>query len=64
MSAYGEIPSTAGIAAENLVARTRGDKKTVQGKIHFVLTERIGTVTVKSGIEEQDVLAVIEEALA
>lgn len=61
---YGPLPSLAGIDPARLAARLKSDKKTVQGRIHFVLTQRIGLVTVKSGIDEQDVLAVIEEALA
>jgi len=61
---YGPLPPLAGIDPSRLAARLKSDKKTVQGRIHFVLTERIGLVTVKSGIDEQDVLAVIEEALA
>ena|ERR1700687_2240966 len=64
IDSYGPLPSLAGIDAGRLAARLKSDKKTVQGKIHFVLTEGIGLVTVKSGIDDQDVLAVIEEALA
>jgi len=64
IDSYGPLPSLAGIDAGRLAARLKSDKKTVQGKIHFVLSEGIGLVTVKSGINDQDVLAVIEEALA
>jgi len=64
IDSYGPLPSLAGIDPARLAARLKSDKKTLQGKIHFVLTERIGLVTVKSGIDEHDVLAVIEEALA
>jgi 3-dehydroquinate synthase len=61
---YGPIPSLAGIRAENLVARLVHDKKTVQGKVHFVLPVRIGEVTVVSGIKESLVLDAIRSALA
>ena len=61
---YGPIPSLAGIRAENLLARMVHDKKTVQGKVHFVLPVRIGEVTVVSGIENPLVLEAIRSALA
>ncbi|MBK7930275.1 MAG: 3-dehydroquinate synthase [Bryobacterales bacterium] len=53
ISAYGELPSLAGITAGSLVARLGSDKKTIQGKVHFVLAESIGSVVVRSGIEER-----------
>src|SRR5215470_15440116 len=46
IAAYGPIPPADGIAAENLAARLVHDKKTVQGKVHFVLPLRIGEVKV------------------
>ena len=61
---YGPIPSLAGIPAGNLLARLVHDKKTVQGKVHFVLPVRIGEVTVVSGIDELPVLEAIRSALA
>ncbi len=61
---YGPIPSLAGIEAPNLVARLRSDKKTIQGKVHFVLPERVGVVRIESGIGEGDVLAATQAALA
>jgi 3-dehydroquinate synthase len=64
IDSYGSLPSLDGIDPARLAARLKSDKKTVQGNIHFVLAERIGLVTVKSGIDEQDVLAVIKEALS
>jgi 3-dehydroquinate synthase len=61
---YGPIPSLEGIRAENLLARLVHDKKTVQGKVHFILPVRIGEVTVVSGIDELPVLDAIRSALA
>jgi len=61
---YGPIPPLDGIPAENLLARLVHDKKTVQGKVHFVLPVRIGEVTVVSGIDEKLVLQAIRTALA
>ncbi len=64
IAAYGPIPPVDGIPAENLLGRLVHDKKTVQGKVHFVLPVRIGEVTVVSGIAEKLVLEAIRSALA
>lgn len=64
VSKYGPIPSLAGIPAENLAARLKADKKTVQGKVHFVLPTKIGEVAIVSGVDDRLVLASIQEALA
>jgi 3-dehydroquinate synthase len=61
---YGPIPPLDGIPAANLLARLVHDKKTVQGKIHFVLPVRIGEVAVVSGIDEKLVLESIRSALS
>jgi 3-dehydroquinate synthase len=61
---YGPIPPLDGIPAGNLHARLVHDKKTVQGKVHFVLPVRIGEAVVVSGLDEQLVLAAIRSALA
>jgi len=61
---YGPIPSLEGITAGVLVARLRSDKKTVQGRVHFVLPEKIGQVTVVTGIDEGIVHSAVQDALA
>jgi 3-dehydroquinate synthase len=61
---YGPIPAVTGIPAQNLVARLVHDKKTIQGKVHFVLPVRIGEVTVVSGVEPKLVDEAIRCALA
>jgi 3-dehydroquinate synthase len=61
---YGPIPALDGISAENLLARLVHDKKTVRGKVHFVLPVRIGEVTVVSGLSDSLVLESIRSALA
>jgi 3-dehydroquinate synthase len=61
---YGPIPPVEGISADHLLARLVHDKKTVRGKVHFVLPVRIGEVTVVSGVEDKLVLAAIRAALA
>jgi 3-dehydroquinate synthase len=63
IAGYGPIPPLTGIAAQNLFARLVHDKKTVQGKVHFVLPVRIGEVTVVSGVEDKLVLDAIRFAL-
>ena len=60
---YGPIPDLAGIPAARLAARLRSDKKTIQGKVHFVLPTRIGEVAIASGIDDAQVLAAIQAAL-
>ncbi len=60
---YGPVPPLDGIPAERLLARLVSDKKTLQGKVHFVLPVRVGEVTVVSGLDEGAVLAAIRTAL-
>jgi 3-dehydroquinate synthase len=60
---YGPIPSLEGVSAENLVARMQSDKKTLRGKVHFILPDAIGYVSVVSGVEERMVLAAVKAAL-
>jgi 3-dehydroquinate synthase len=60
---YGPIPSLDGIEAEHLAARLKNDKKTVQGKIHFIVPVKIGHVAIVSGIDEKLVREAIDLAL-
>lgn len=60
---YGPIPSVNGISAENLERRLVADKKSVQGKVHFVLPDRIGHVVVRSDVTPAAALAAIRAAL-
>jgi 3-dehydroquinate synthase len=61
---YGAIPSLDGITPDALVSRLVSDKKTIQGKVHFVLPDRIGHVVVRSGIGEEPVHAAVQNALS
>jgi len=61
---YGPIPALEGVPAASLAARLRSDKKTVQGKVHFVLPVKIGSVEIVTGLEDRLVLDSIEDALA
>lgn len=64
VKAYGPIPSLEGIAPENLLARLASDKKTIQGKVHFVLPTCIGEVKVVTGLDPDMVLESIKVGLA
>lgn len=64
VSLYGPIPSLEGIEAEALFRRLVSDKKTIQGKVHFVLPVAIGQVQVLSGVDESHVRTAIRTALA
>jgi 3-dehydroquinate synthase len=61
---YGPIPPLDGIGAEDLVRHVSKDKKTIQGRVHFVLPDRIGHVVIRSGISEADIRAATRDALA
>ncbi len=61
---YGDLPDLSNVEALNLVHRTGADKKTIQGRVHFVLAERIGATTIESGLNEKMVLAAVDAALA
>jgi 3-dehydroquinate synthase len=64
INSYGPFPSLTGIDAVRLSARLKSDKKTVRGKIHFVLPERIGSVVIRSDIADQSILQAIEASLS
>ncbi len=61
---YGPIPELDGIEEGNLFHLLAHDKKTVQGKVHFVLPVRIGEVTVVTGVREPLVREAIRLALS
>jgi 3-dehydroquinate synthase len=61
---YGPIPAVSGILPQNLAGRLVHDKKTIQGKVHFVLPIRIGEVKVVSGVDTRLVDEAIRSALA
>ena len=64
IQSYGALPPLNGIQPTRLAARLKSDKKTVNGRVHFVLPERIGSVRITPDVKEQHVLAAIEETLA
>jgi 3-dehydroquinate synthase len=60
---YGPIPPLDGVSGARLLARLQSDKKTIQGKVHFVLPVTIGEVKIASGIADGVILNAIEESL-
>jgi 3-dehydroquinate synthase len=60
---YGPLPDPGEVSAENLAARTSGDKKTIGGHVHFVLADRIGNVRVVTDPPGDLVLKAAADAL-
>ncbi len=61
---YGPIPSLEGISPEAVARHIYKDKKTVRGKVHFVLVPAIGQTVIVSGLEEKTVLEAARLGLA
>jgi 3-dehydroquinate synthase len=64
IGSYGPIPPLEGISPDRLLARLVHDKKTVRGKVHFILPVRVGEVTVVSDVDGASVREAIRCALA
>jgi 3-dehydroquinate synthase len=60
---YGPVPCAAHLDPDRLIARLGRDKKTLKGKVHFVLPISIGEVKTVGGIPESDIRRAILEAL-
>ncbi|MBI5083996.1 MAG: 3-dehydroquinate synthase [Acidobacteria bacterium] len=60
VDAYGPFPTLDGIQTENLFARLVNDKKSILGRVHFVLATRIGATEVAAGLAPE----LIREAIA
>jgi 3-dehydroquinate synthase len=60
---YGPIPPLAGVSPDALVTRALMDKKTLKGQVRWVLPEKIGDVSVVTGIDDAVVRAAIQEAI-
>jgi 3-dehydroquinate synthase len=61
---YGPMPEVRHLNPDHLLARLANDKKTLQGKVHFVLPTEIGAVKVVSGIDPALVRSAIVQAFA
>jgi 3-dehydroquinate synthase len=64
VEAYGPIPTLTGVSLDAIQSRLLSDKKTVHGRVHFVLPTEIGKVEVRSGISAAHVRKAIEQAAA
>jgi 3-dehydroquinate synthase len=60
---YGPLPDPGDVAPESLASRVRGDKKTIAGRVHFVLAESIGQVRVVTDPPADLVVNAAAEAL-
>jgi 3-dehydroquinate synthase len=60
---YGPFPSLDGIRAEAILARLASDKKTVRGKVHFVLPDSIGHTQVRNDVEPEAAMRAIRAVL-
>ncbi|MGH9582905.1 MAG: 3-dehydroquinate synthase, partial [Bryobacteraceae bacterium] len=60
---YGPLPPAKDLDADRLMARFASDKKTLQGKAHFVLPTRIGEVEIVSDIDPAPIRRAIAESL-
>lgn len=61
---YGPLPSVADLKPNAVVARLASDKKTLQGKVHFVLPAAIGNVKIVSGIDPEVISRAVAESLS
>jgi 3-dehydroquinate synthase len=60
---YGPLPPAGDLEPGRLIRRLESDKKTVQGRVHFVLPERIGSVKVVSDIPPEMIGRAIQAVL-
>ncbi|HSU62166.1 MAG TPA: 3-dehydroquinate synthase family protein, partial [Bryobacteraceae bacterium] len=59
---YGPLPQANGVNPDHLIARLISDKKTLQGKVHFVLPTQIGEVKIASGLDTATVRQAIVDS--
>jgi 3-dehydroquinate synthase len=60
---YGPLPPANDLDPDSLIARLTSDKKTLQGKVHFVLPVAVGEVKIVSGIETATIRRAITNSL-
>ncbi len=63
IESYGSLPLAGDLHPDRLIARLASDKKTLLGKVHFVLPVAIGRTRILSGIEPALVRRAIVESL-
>ncbi len=60
---YGPLPPANHLDPVRLIERLAGDKKAIQGNVHFVLPTALGEVKVVSGIDQHVIRQAIAESL-
>jgi 3-dehydroquinate synthase len=60
---FGPLPPANDLDPDRLIARLASDKKTLQGKVHFVLPVSIGEVSIRSGIDSSLIRRAILDSL-
>jgi 3-dehydroquinate synthase len=60
---YGPLPDPSDVNPDHLLRRLGSDKKTLGGKVHFVLPTAIGQVSIVSGIEAEQIRQAMMRAL-
>lgn len=60
VSVYGPLPPVK-VAAADVISRLSADKKTVAGKVHFVLPQKIGKVTITSDVPPEVIHSAVEQ---
>ena len=60
---YGPLPPLSDLDPDRLLSRLGSDKKTLAGKVHFVLPTAIGEVKIVSGVEQSVIRKAIAETL-
>lgn len=64
LAVYQAPDQIGGVNAEAIAVRLKGDKKTIQGRVHFVLPERVGQVLVSAEVPERAVMSAIRDSIA
>ncbi len=63
IDSYESIPPVGGIDPAGIVARLKKDKKTLHGRVHFVLPDRIGHTRIVTNAGTDNVIAAVRTAL-
>lgn len=60
---FGPLPAANDLSPDNLLGRLSNDKKTMGGRVHFVLPTKIGQVDIVSGIDDRVIREAIVDSL-
>jgi 3-dehydroquinate synthase len=59
VGSIGHLPSIAKLSLDDMLDAMRHDKKVRDGRLHFILPESVGTVTVRAGVSSRVVRSVL-----